>query len=800
MIRIKLILLVVCLITTLTAFSQYTLSGNVKDENKNMDLGGVVFYVSDLKTATSTDEQGNYKIPDLKKGTYLIEISFVGYKTLVYQVNVTTDTVINFTMSTTIKELNEVIVTGVTRSTESKLSPIIVKSIDNLSFNQGTSSNLIDGLKNTPGVSQITSGAAISKPVIRGLGYNRVITLNNGIRQEGQQWGDEHGIEIDEYSVGRIEIVKGPGSLMYGSDGIAGVLNFIAPKSPPAGEMKTKLLANYQSNNNLIGYSVSNSGNIKGIQWLGRFSNKFAGNYENAYDGKVFNSGFREFNGNLFLGIRKNWGHTHLNLSNYNTLLNLPEGERDSLGNFIFVNSGGQEVTALTNDLKGYTIGIPHQLVNHFRVASNSYFILNKGTLLADLGYQCNKRKEFGDPVQINDISLFFNLNTFNYNLRYNFKKVKGWETSTGLSGMLQFNANKGLEFLIPDYSLFDAGMFIFTQKKVRKFMLAGGIRFDNRNMLTRELFLDSAGNPSKAGDPEAILKFEKISQSYSGFSGSLGISYQMTKSSTVKFNLSQGFRAPAISELSSNGRHEGAFRYEIGNAGLRSEISRQMDLAFLYNTDHLTFEITPFTNFIDNFIYVEKLRGSSGKDSIPDPDEPAPAFKFTSGNAILYGGELYIDIHPHPLDWLHLENSFSYVRAQQTSRPDSLKNLPFIPAPKYRGEIKAGLMKKGNKLKNAYLMFAVDHYFAQNNVHSAFGTETATPAYTLLSAGLGGDLNFIKRKKELTFIFNLENIMDVAYQNHLSRLKYGPVNQASGRTGMFNMGRNISLKLIFNL
>ena len=135
-----------------------------------------------------------------------------------------------FDMSMANNELAEVIVTGVTRSTELKLSPIIVKSIDRSNFNQNIASNLIDALKNIPGVSQITSGASISKPVIRGLGYNRVITLDDGIRQEGQQWGDEHGIEMDEYAIDRVEIVKGPGSLIYGSDGIAGVLNFLPPK------------------------------------------------------------------------------------------------------------------------------------------------------------------------------------------------------------------------------------------------------------------------------------------------------------------------------------------------------------------------------------------------------------------------------------------------------------------------------------------------------------------------------------------------------------------------------------------
>ena len=209
------------------------------------------------------------------------------------------DAVSDFTLQKSAKEIDEVVVTAVTRASELKKIPVVIKSVDKNIINQNASTNLIDGLKNIPGVNQITSGAAISKPVIRGLGYNRVITLVDGIKQEGQQWGGEHGIEIDEFSVGKVEIVKGPGSLMYGSDGIAGVLNFISPKVAANGKIENQLITNYQTNNNLIATSFSNKGNKNGFVWEGRLTNKLAGNYENKYDGKVLNSGFKEFDGNL---------------------------------------------------------------------------------------------------------------------------------------------------------------------------------------------------------------------------------------------------------------------------------------------------------------------------------------------------------------------------------------------------------------------------------------------------------------------------------------------------------------------
>ena len=795
--------LIVCTLFVYTSFSQNALSGNIKQTESNLNLSGVSIYLSELKIGTNSNDEGNYKIEKIPTGTYLLEISSFGLKKRVERITISSDTVINFMLSESVSELNEVVVTAVTRSTELKMSPIIIKPIDINLLNENSSINLIDALKNVPGVNQITTGAGISKPTIRGLGYNRVISLYNGIRQEGQQWGDEHGIEIDEYSIDRIEIVKGPGSLMYGSDGIAGVLNFITPKAPIDGEIKTQLISNFQSNNQLIGNSLSNSGNKNGFQWLARISNKYAGNYQNKYDRKVYNSGFQELNGNLFLGLNKNWGYSHLNLSSFNTTLNMVEGERDSLGNFLFIQDNGadgEEVSATTQDLKGYKVGFPHQQVGHIRVLSNNYFILKKGTMNFDLGYQNNKRKEFGDVLNPSDKALFFDMSTYNYNFRYNLIELKGWESSFGLNGMVQNSLNKGLEFLVPEYTLIDNGVFAFTQKTFKKkITLAGGLRFDLRSLNSKSLVIDTLGVPVDYTDSTTFLKFTDINNMYYGFSGSLGISYQLTKSSTFKFNISRGFRAPNIAEISSNGKHEGTLRFEYGSTTLKSEVSHQLDIAYFLNKDHITFEFTPFVNLISNYVYSEKLTSVGGGDSIVDALDPVPAYQFTQGNATLLGGEIYLDFHPHPLDWLHVENSFSFVQATQNNQPDSTKYLPFIPAPKYRGELKAQFNKVGKNLTNVYLKVAVDYYFKQENYFKAYHTETRTPSYGLLSAGAGATIKAFKKSDFMKIYLSADNLTNVAYQSHLSRLKYAPQNPLTGRNGVYNMGRNISLKVIFN-
>jgi iron complex outermembrane recepter protein len=779
---------------------QLKISGKITEKGTQSNLENVSVYINDLKIGATTNKNGEYQLSKIRKGIHLIEVSIEGFNSVVEKIEIDKDTILNFSLNTSAAELNEVVVTAVTRATELKRSPVIIKSIDKIALNQNSATNLIDGLKNIAGINQINTGVAISKPIIRGLGYNRVITLFNGIRQEGQQWGDEHGVEIDEYGVEKIEIVKGPGSLMYGSDGIAGVVNFISPKAPKEGEQKTQIISNYQSNNNLAGFSLSNAGNKNGFEWLGRFTHKLAGNYKNSLDGKVFNSGFKEINGGLSLGINKKWGHSHLQLNTYNSTLNLVEGERDNEGKFTFIEKDGNIKTATKSDLKGYSINFPYQKVNHVRASLNNYFIFDRATLNVDLGFQNNKRREFGDVANPNDIALYFDLNTFNYSARYNFAEKNGWETSIGSSGMQQSNTNKGLEFLIPAYKLLDAGLFAFTQKTVaNKLIMAGGLRFDNRNINSEKLILDDSDMPTNTDNNTNQVKFKAFNRNYGGVSGSIGMSYLANKTNTIKVNLSQGFRAPNISELASNGRHEGTFRYEIGSLDLKSEISRQIDMAWFNNSEHLNIEFTPFVNFISNYIFAEKLADENGNEIIYEPEDPAPGYQFKQGNATLWGGELYVDFHPHPLDWLHIENSFSFVRAIQANQSDSTKNLPFIPAPKYRGELKAAFKKIGTNFSNCYVKLALDYYLMQDKFYAANGTETATPQYALLSAGLGGNVTMFKKKDFINLYLSAENLTDKAYQSHLSRLKYGPENADTGNIGVFNMGRNISLKMIVN-
>lgn len=779
--------------------AQLALTGKVTDAETGEPLPGVTIYISDLKKGSITNDAGQFTVDGLRKGKFLVEFKLIGYTARVETVQLDGQTELNVALSSMATELHEVVVTGISHTSELRKNPIPLTTLNNQLLTENTSTNLIDNIAKKPGISQISTGAAIAKPVIRGLSYNRIITLYDGTRQEGQQWGDEHGIEIDEFSVDRVEIIKGAGSLMYGSDGLGGVINFLTPNPAAPGSIVGKWISNYQTNNGLFGNSVSTAGNINGIYWLMRVSNKTSRSYSNAYDGTVFNSGFHETNLNASLGITKKWGYSEFTVSSFNQSIGLVEGDRDADGHFTRIkneNGAEEEVTVTDDELDSYTLFIPNQTIQHFRVSNTSNFYLPDSRVQLNVGYQQNKRKEFGNVLDENQAELYFDLQTANYSVIYFLPSFQEWEFSTGMSGMFQQNLNKGVEFLIPEYTSYDWGAFGFVKRPVGKLDLAGGLRYDIRSINSNSLYLDADGNPTD--DPSMQMKFNDAHVTFKNISASAGATYEFSKLLTGKLNLSRGFRAPNISELASNGIHEGTLRYEYGNFNLKAETSLQFDVSAMLNSKHVTLEMSLFQNTIDNYIYTEKLLTSNGMDSIPDPGDPAPAYQYVQGKARLRGGELTMDIHPHPLDWLHFENSFSFVAAENTSvKNDSGKYLPFIPAPRLQSELRATVPTLAGIFSNAFMKVEFNYFWKQDRALLENGTETPTASYALWNIGVGTAVKNKINPELFSIYFTVANVFDKAYQNHLSRLKYAAENPVTGRAGVFNMGRNFSVKIV---
>ena len=675
--------------------------------------------------------------------------------------------------------LNEVTVTGVTGDTKLKHATVPVSIIAPQLLRSKAATNIIDAISHQPGISQLTTGGSISKPIIRGLGYNRVVVMSEGVRQEGQQWGDEHGVEVDGSSINSVEILKGPASLMYGSDAMAGVVILHPQPTLPEGEMKANVSTEYQTNNGLFAYNLSMAGNQKGFVWNARFSDKMAHSYKNKYDGYVPGSQFRERAGRLMLGVNKSWGHSRLTWTSYHLTPGIVEGERDP-------ETG--ELVCNTDNVKTYSKALPFQEVKHYKLVWDNSLNLSTGYLKAIIGYQQNRRKEYEESED--EYELFFKLHTLTYDLRYVTNQWNGWKLSTGIGGMYQKSGNEGEEYLIPDYRLFDFGIYATATKSLGdRWTLNGGVRYDHRRMHGDELIED--------GD----LRFTDFSRHFNGLTGSIGAVCNINEHFNLRMNVARGFRTPNMSELASNGVHEGSIRYELGNQQLKAEYSLQADLGLDFTSRYVSAQLALFANRIDNYIFTHRLP--------EEIEEGYLTYAYTQGDARLLGFEAGADFHP--VHSVHFSNTFSFVDAQQMHASSDTKYLPFTPAPRWTSELKWELFHHSHStvnhhhnansihrslLNNLYIAAGLECYLKQSHIYSADDTETTTPGYALLSLSAGTDIN-VNGKKIAEFYITADNLLNKAYQSHLNRLKYADVNSVTGRRGVFNMGRNVTFKVV---
>ena len=794
-----------------------SLSGVVRDNNKK-PLEGVVVEIPDLKAGTVTDSNGAYLINGLPKGKFIIVASLISYSKTTIAVNINGNTHQDLVLNESAIESQEVVITGQSKATEINRSPVPVVAIGNKYLRENISSNIIDALTKVPGVTAVTTGPNISKPFIRGLGFNRILTLYDGMRQEGQQWGDEHGIEVDEYGIDRVELVKGPASLIYGSDALAGVVNLIPTPPAPDGKVIGNVTTEYQANNNLIGGSGMMSGNQNGIYWLGRISHKQAMDYQDPIDGRVYGTNYNETDANASFGINRKWGYSHLDLGLFNDLQAIPDGSRESASrNFTKQISEIDTFRPVVSnkDLNTYSLPTIHQHVQHYRAMSSNNFNILNGLLAVNVGFERSIRQEFSHPEYAGIPGLDLQLNSYTYDVKYYLHAIAGWEISAGVNGMYQANdVTKGTDFVIPSYQQFDIGPFAVFKKTMGKLDIAGGLRYDNRMFHNDAIYTKpdpvTGFDTYYAGNDTAgrTQQFSNSNHTFSGMTYSMGAAYVFSKEFAIKGNIARGFRAPNIAEISADGVHPGTNIFQVGGADLKPEFSLQEDIGAEFTSKHVSVNVSVFNNDITNYIYNQKLAGANGGDSIKDN---ATVFQFRATHARLYGGEASIDIHPHPLDWLHFENSISVVYGVNEGGNgvminNSNKYLPQIPPIHCISELRASLKHPFKHFENTFIKIQVALYANQNHVYLADNTETVTPGYTLFNAGIGSDITNRAGKT----IFNIsvfgDNLFNVAYQDALSRLKYfeeypGDPRLHSGinnslHPGIYNMGRNIGIKL----
>ena len=604
---------------------------------------------------------------------------------------------------------------------------------------------------------------------------------------------------------------------MYGSDAMAGVINFLPGGFAPEGVINGDVQGNFQTNNLQVGGSVGFHGNLKGINFGFRVSHKQATNYQNSFDGRVFGTKYNETDFNAYIGINRKWGYSNLNFSLYDNTQEIPDGSRDSVSRkFTKQITEEDTIRAIVSDqeLNSYLIGLIHQHVQHYRIYSQNYFILKKGKLAVNLAYQLSNRREFSHPEYADLAGLNLMLHTITYDIKYYLPDLKGFKITVGMNGMVQVNKNNGAtEFVIPNFSSVDFGPFIHVKKSIGKFDLSAGIRFDARIFNNEALYTKTdatTGFNTEVGfnpnDTTLTKQFDKYSNTFWGLSGSIGATYNINKHFFMKVNIAKGYRSPNIAEISAKGVHPGTSFQQLGDANLKPESNWQFDIGGFYQGDHVSVSIEGFCNIIDDYIFNQKLLSVNGGDSLytqPGSGTEFPVFKFIQTDAVIYGGEASIDIHPHPLDWLHLENSISLTYAQNLGGngaviDQSNKYLPFIPPLHTNHVLRAKFDKKMSCFRGLFFQFGLQFYATQDRAFTAYGTETITPGYLLMDASLGTDFVNKKGKRVFTIGVFATNLADISYQSNMSRLKYFdnyPVNY-TGRTGIYDMGRNIVIKI----
>ncbi|TDE55367.1 TonB-dependent receptor [Flavobacterium sp. GT3P67] len=722
--------------------AQNTLSGTVTDLN-NQPIKGVSVYASELHKGTTTDENGKYTISNLPNRNLKISFTFVGFATQNKTISsLQIENTLDIILEEAIFEMDEVIVSTAFNKIQSQnVMKVEHESIKNLQ-RKGTAT-LIEGLATIPGVSQVSTGTSIGKPVIRGLSGNRVLVYSQGVRIENQQFGDEHGLGLNDSGIESVEVIKGPASLLYGSDALGGVLYFNPEKFADANTFKANFSQKYFSNTAGSSSSLGLKTSTDNWKFMARGSYNTHSDYKITDGDRVTNTRYNETDFKTGIGY-SNAKFSSVLRYNYNELdLGIPED-------------------GIADQTTSKKTGFPKQGVFNHLLSLNNVFFFEKSKLDLDLGYVANDRSEFEDS---NVAILHMKLKTFNYNVKYHLPKMGKIETIVGIQGMHQTNTNSGEEYLIPDAVTNDFGVFGTANYEWNSNVLQAGLRFDNRNITT-----DAQGIAGEEGS------FEAIDKSYDSFNASLGYKTNLADDLTLRLNVASGFRAPNLAELTSNGVHEGTNRYEVGNSNLETEQNVQTDLNLEYKTDHFEFFVNGFYNHINNYIYTSPTGEVIDQNAV---------FDYIQNNAKLYGGEIGLHFHPHPLDWLHFETSFETVTGEKQSRSVGRDYLPLIPANNWNNTIRTEFKIK-NWLEDGFATLNVSSTFNQKNVS---GFETESNGYNLVNLGFGGTVKLGKTAFDVNI--NGNNLFDKRYIAHLSRLK---------TDGIPNIGRNIVLGVNFNL
>lgn len=726
--------------------AQNALSGTVKADSLDLYLAETSIALPELNLVTFTDAAGKFTFSNVPAGRFTLVIRKESYKTIIMPVNTAeTSELGTISMQSGYITVNEVVVYGSNNSDFTKTANTI-SQLDATEIKSSGAMNLSDAIAKMPGVSQLSTGAGISKPVIRGLFGNRIQTVLYGLRFDNQQWQDEHGLGLSDVGIDRVEIIKGPASLLYGSEAMGGVINIIEEKSAPIGKINSDFSTRLFSNTYGVATDVGVKGASEKLNWRVRAGIDSHADYTDGNNKRMLNSRFGGYYAKAGIGFnRRKW----INQTNY----------MFTQSNFGFLMDPIQ-LNDPPDDRLSRSFDRPHHTVNLNIISTQNTFFFDGSKLKLNLGFQNNNRQEQegGNKVSLNMI-----LNSYIGNVTW-IKSLGRHELSVGSQGFYQTNKNVGSRTIVPDAAVSENSLFIYLKLNFKKLVYEGGLRFDYRNVQT---FATGLINTDPTTPGYYIKPFNK---NYNALNGSSGLSW-FGKYLNAKTNISTGYRAGNLAELSSNGLHEGTVRYEIGNTDLKIEQNICGDVYLGLATDYVDVSASAYYNQFLNYIYLAPSEQQYIGFQI---------FNYQQQDAVIKGVEGTMNLHSKNRGRVNWITSYSYILGTL----DKGGYLPFIPAPKLNSDIRFEHTTKG-KVREIFIKPGFTYVFKQDRPGDF---ETATDAYYLLNTSAGVKLE--SKKNTITISVSGNNLLNNAYYDHLSRFKY---------FGIYNIGRSVSLSFKIN-
>lgn len=742
---LKYTLIIILHLLFLNCGAQNSIQGTISD-TYGKPLVGATIFINELNKGTISTIGGYYKLENLPSGSLKIQYAYLGYATQLKLISFSGELeIVDIVMQPTAIEADEVVISGGYNATQHE-NAVKIEVLKLKDERLGYKPNFMEMITQIPGVDMISKGSGVSKPVIRGLSMNDILVLNNGVRFENYQYSSHHPLGIDEFGIQDIEVIKGPASLLYGSDAIGGVLNFIKEKPAPQGQVigdyNLQLFSNSLGMNNNVGIRGASKKLFAGL----RIGQKSHADYLQGGGNFVPNSRFNEWS------IKSNVGFT---------------GKKGTYKLFYDVNNQDlglvEDEAILKTPERGRKIDIFYQnLISHLLSSQNRLFF-GKLKLDVDMAYQNTGLTHFGEE-NVNELQM--GLATLTYETKLHLPSFQSTEIILGFQGMNQSNTNlNNREIkLLPDAQTNNYSVFGMAQRAFfKKLRLQSGIRYDYKTLTTIEI-----------GSSLNVETYRPALQNtYGSFSGSLGAIYNFTDEFLVRTNLAASYRTPNLAELTSKGQHEA--RYEVGNSNLIPENAYEADLSIHYHKPNFTFDMAGFYNLLNHYIYISPTRNTSTSG--------LPIYAYYQDNSFLFGGETGVHFHPSTLKWLHFMTTFSTV----TGKKNNGEYLPFIPSNKLKMQPRIEVEKL---LFFSKATFEINYNFTMNQ-EKASPEETTTAGYSIVDINAGGNIKLGNQK--ITIGIGVLNLLDNKYIDHLSLLK---------EVNYYNPGRNIvfSLKIPFGL